>query len=67
MSAYSRNLKVMAALGVKAIEWQENHGHTAVWKVTLENGDVLTVETHVFGTDTGVLRQLGKTLKPKYV
>jgi len=66
MSANSRNKKTMRALGIAKIEWKENHGITATWAVTLDNGDVLTINTHHFCTDTGVLRQAATMLKPRY-
>lgn len=62
MNAATRNQKTMTALGIVRVEWQRNEGRTAIWHVTRDNGDVLTIRIHHFSTDTGVLREAAKII-----
>ena len=64
MSAYAKQQRLMKRYGVAGVKRAEISGNTAIWHVTLTNGDVLTVNTHRLGSETGVLQSVSRMVKP---
>lgn len=62
MNAYAKQQKTMKALGIAKISRNWSFGHTQVWNVFMLDGLLLTVNTHIFATETGVLRQCAQML-----
>lgn len=56
------NDKAMQALGIRSITWLRNRSTEADWAVLLETGEVLTIITHLLGTERSVLLEVALVL-----
>ena len=63
----TRNSKIRRAFGIRNVEWIDNRGKIAVWRVTFSDADAdpLIVELPAFGTtESSVLRKVVEQLSP---
>lgn len=58
----AKNKLTAKALGVVTTEFKFYRDGKAHWRVVLEDGKVLTVLTHNFGTESSVLREAAHQL-----
>ena len=56
MKVDAKNKLVSAALGVTSIEFKFYRDGNAHWRVTIDDGQELSIVTHNFGTESTVLR-----------
>jgi hypothetical protein len=56
MNVFTKNERMKAALGIRAIEFMHYRAGNAHWRVVMVDGEKFGVVTHNFGSESTVLR-----------
>ena len=59
---FSKNALTRMALGIRSIEFKHYRAGSAHWRVTMEDGEELSITTHNFGSESTVLRLAAEKL-----